>query len=674
MKNTFIVSITICFLICLSVGMQSQSLQKIDSLENQLKNVTKKEKVGILNSLSWEYRNSKIHESIKYGLQAILIASQINDSIGLSQAYSFTGVAYRNLGNYVEALDYYYKGLRLSQEKKMHEQLGYAYINIGNLYIYQQLYKDAHFYLSKALKISDSLQNKKMLAYCHLNLARVDIQLENFNEALMHLDTSLKLRSETGNVNGQAVCHKYSGDVYIRQKKYMNALESYFTSLDLAKNSGDIDLFANNYNTIAKVYVEMKDYKNAELYAEKSLQSSLYINSKLRSRNAYITLAEIKKQRKQYKKAYDYAELILKYNDSLYSLQINEKISYIKFSEKQHAYEQRLKDRFYEYKLEIQKQKRSRDISIILAFLFIILSIILFVFFRNKRKINSVLSEKNFKLKESKNEIEKYHKNIQDSIDYAKGIQNSIFPSDELLQSYFSDYFILFRPKDKVSGDFYWWTVLDEHVIVSAADCTGHGVPGAFMSMLGLTYLREIVNKGKITDPSLILKNLRNEFINTLQDNLDEGMDIALFSFNTKSNKLLFSGANNPMYLIRKGRIESSDNQIKELMRSKSDEYGLYEFTADLMPIANYIKMDIFENTEVICQKGDFIYMFSDGFTDQLGGSKNTKFKFNRFQSLLLQNIDKPASEQKKVLNETFDLWKGKNKQLDDVVIIGMKI
>jgi len=674
MKLIFLRIFIISILTVVFTASFSQSAVKVDSLKSLLPTADDSLKIEIYNQLSWELRNSEIHESIKFGLESIELSQKRKDYKNLTKAYSFTGVAYRNLGNYTEALDFYYKGLKLAKSQNLSEQIGFAYINIGNLYIYQELYKDAEIYLNIALKLSDSLNNLSMQAYCYLNLARVDIYLENYNNALSNLEKSLKLRENSMNINEQAVCYKYRGDVFAAQNNYDLALNNYFESLKLSENSKDIDLFANIYNHIAQIYIKKTDYNSAELYAEKSLISSESINSKLRIRNAYTSLMNISKYRKDYIKASEYADLILLYNDSLHNSQINEKISYIKFIDKQHEYEQKLKDQLFEYKLEVNKQRQSRDILFILAVVFIIISAILFIFFRNKRKVNTVLSLKNDKLKESKSEIEKFHRDISDSIDYATRIQTSILPNENVLNEVFSDHFIIFKPRDRVSGDFYWWTKLNEFAVISAADCTGHGVPGAFMSMLGISFLREIVNKEKITNTATILKSLRNEVINTLKDNLQEGMDIALITLNTEKKTLQFSGANNPLYLIRKGSLETNSviNEIE--IENNSSEYHLYEFTPDLMPISNYIKMDTFKNTEIKYQKGDFLYMFSDGYTDQLGGKNNKKFKFNKFRKLLIENVENPSAIQKEILNETFESWKGKNKQLDDIVILGMKI
>lgn len=260
---------------------------------------------------------------------------------------------------------------------------------------------------------------------------------------------------------------------------------------------------------------------------------------------------------------------------------------------------------------------------------------------------------------EQKNLIEKTHHEISQSIDYAKRIQISVLSNPKILKERFTDYFVMLEPKDKVSGDFYWWTHIENHTIVTAADCTGHGVPGAFMSMLGISFLRDIVTKEYITHPGVILRRLRKEIIKTLkQEGIEgeqkDGMDIALISIDHETNICQFAGAYNPLYLIRNGEF--------------------IEYKADKMPIAIHMRMDAFQTHEIPLEKGDQLYMFSDGFADQFGGPDGKKFKYKPFKDLLLQNALLPMQQQKAILEQTFRDWKGNNEQIDDVVILGLKI
>jgi len=285
-----------------------------------------------------------------------------------------------------------------------------------------------------------------------------------------------------------------------------------------------------------------------------------------------------------------------------------------------------------------------------------------------------------------KEKIEKVHYEISESIDYATRLQGAILPESKILKKYLSDHFVLFKPKDKVSGDFYWWAHIENHTVITAADCTGHGVPGAFMSMLGSSFLREIVEKEYITNTGLILKKLRKEIIKALKQTGEvgeqkDGMDMAIISINHETNIVQFSGANNPLYIVKSGKLkvesEESNNSVKLCDNSKLNIQNsklLYEIKPDKMPIAIYEKMDNFSTHEIQLEKGDNIYMFSDGFADQFGGKKGKKFKYKPFKQLLINNCQLTMKEQKVVLNKAFEEWQGDIEQIDDVVVLGIKI
>jgi len=258
-----------------------------------------------------------------------------------------------------------------------------------------------------------------------------------------------------------------------------------------------------------------------------------------------------------------------------------------------------------------------------------------------------------------KEEIETIYHDISQSIDYAKSLQHSILPELSTLKSQVDQFMVLFKPRDKVSGDFYWWANVEGHTVITAVDCTGHGVPGAFMSMLGISYLREIVLKEYVTHPGVILRKLRKEIVRTLKQKGEsgeqkDGMDMALVSIDHTNQSLFFAGANNPLYLIRNGELTV--------------------YKADNMPIAIYGRMDMFTTHETKFEKGDCIYLFSDGFADQFGGEHGKKFKTKQFKELLLSIYQEPMSIQKDILDREFTQWKGELEQVDDVLVLGVRL
>ncbi len=267
-----------------------------------------------------------------------------------------------------------------------------------------------------------------------------------------------------------------------------------------------------------------------------------------------------------------------------------------------------------------------------------------------------------------RDKISDQKKDIEDSIIYAKRIQTAALPEADLMKRLLPEHFVLFRPRDIVSGDFYWAGEKDNKVIVVAADCTGHGVPGAFMSMLGISFLNKIVSEKSIIESNLILDRLRDNVIIALHQSVDnfeakDGMDIALSVIDYDNQTLYFSGGNNPLYYV------------------KNDEIIVYK--GDKMPIAIYDYMEPFKHDEIKFEKGDTIYMFSDGYADQFGGIKGKKFMYKRFRDLLISMQDKKMDEQKEILNQSIEDWmsfpdkRHKTKsfsQIDDIVVIGVKL
>ena len=275
------------------------------------------------------------------------------------------------------------------------------------------------------------------------------------------------------------------------------------------------------------------------------------------------------------------------------------------------------------------------------------------------KSTNKELIDKNHIVEQQKELLEIRSKEIKDSIEYAKRIQTASFPSKKILEKITSDCFVFYKPRDIVSGDFYWFGEVDDKIIIIAADSTGHGVPGAFMSMYGIAFLNEIVNKEKVFKPNEILDLLREKIASSLNRGDDEfetmdGMDMSAVTFDQKNNYLLYSGANNPLYMIR-------DNELEI-------------FEADKMPVAFYQRMDPFKLHEIELKDGDCLYIFTDGLIDQFGGDQGKKFLSKRLKDILLSISHLNMAEQYRLIEEAFSEWKGEYFQVDDVLMVGMRV
>ncbi|MCK5028522.1 MAG: SpoIIE family protein phosphatase [Bacteroidales bacterium] len=277
-----------------------------------------------------------------------------------------------------------------------------------------------------------------------------------------------------------------------------------------------------------------------------------------------------------------------------------------------------------------------------------------------KIRLEQIVKERTEEVVKQKDEIADKNRSITDSIEYAKRIQTAILPSQELVEEILPEHFILFRPRDIVSGDFYWMAKKENLLVIIAADCTGHGVPGAFMSMLGVSFLNEIVNTNEVTTANVILNNLRADIKKTLgqegkEGEAKDGMDIALCIVDFDNLKMQYAGAYNPLYIYR-------DNELMEIK-------------ADRMPIGIWVKeKESFTNNDIDLKKGDVFYIFSDGFQDQFGGEDGQKYKTKNYKKLLLEIHQKPMAEQREILDTTVDKWRGKWEQVDDIIIVGIRV
>ncbi|MBI4646414.1 MAG: SpoIIE family protein phosphatase [Bacteroidia bacterium] len=299
----------------------------------------------------------------------------------------------------------------------------------------------------------------------------------------------------------------------------------------------------------------------------------------------------------------------------------------------------------------------------------------------NKR-LEKIIKDRTAEIRKQKEEIEFIHSELTASIKYAKRIQTAVLPGLEYVSQILAEYFILFKPRDIVSGDFYWLTTVKKWTIFCVSDCTGHGVPGAFMSMLGISFLNEIVRNEEVTQANHALNKLRKHVILALQQKgvsgeQKDGMDIALCAYDTLNNELQFAGANNQLCLIRS--IHSIDTHVRVLRNELRNE--LIEIKGDKMPIAIYEKMDDFKNHIIDIKNGDTIYMFTDGYADQFGGPKGKKFMNKQLKNILIENNGKFMVEIKGILDNTIEKWKSfintdsekNHEQTDDICIMGVR-
>jgi len=355
-----------------------------------------------------------------------------------------------------------------------------------------------------------------------------------------------------------------------------------------------------------------------------------------------------------------------------------------------------------EQNIKINAQNNIILIITFFVIILIILSIIIYKALKKNKEMNAKLVQQNEEIIQQKEEIqtqsseilkqrdlairrgkelEAKNNDINASIEYALNIQRALLPEKTLFEKYLDSYFIYYKPRDIVSGDFYWTALKNNKLYIVAADCTGHGVPGAFMSMLGISFLDDIITMPNIVDTNQILNELRNKVIFSLKQSYSDyskasdGMDLAMIRLDFTTYEVQYSGAYNSLHIVSEkepGLIEDVNFRLEEKENSKTK---LYEIRADRMPIGTYIKENIpFTNKTLKLHKGDNLYIFSDGYNDMFSEKTGTKFGNKRFKQFLLEINNLPMEKQFEKIAKNEKEWCGNNKQIDDILIIGMKI
>jgi len=598
------------------------------------------------------YSQCEYPKAIEYYLKSLKIAEELCDKSRIAKLLGNIGIVYHDQGDYTIALDYCFKGLKIAE--KINDKYGIAsdYGSIGNTYKEQAYIAISH----QDYKKSDSLYKKALDYYFKA--------LKLFEE----LDDNYRIATQLTNI----------GTVYHDQKDYQKAIDYYFRALKIDEEQGDKSGIATDYGNIGLLYVPLKKYDEAEKYLIQAIEIADSIGILEKKMDFENSISELYTQTGKNKKALEHYKKSIELRDTLFNQDKSRKIMNFEFEKKEAAAraEQDKKDA-----LATAENRRQKVIiwSVVSGLLFVILFAgFIFRSLRITRKQKQVIEIKSKETEEQKKVIEEQkkiveekNKDITDSINYANRIQRAILPHRRDIWAAFPQSFVLFKPKDIVSGDFYFFHKNEQSAFIAAVDCTGHGVPGAFMSMLGVSFLNEIVRKKEITKASDILDHLRDSIIEALQQKgqtgeQKDGMDIALCAINTANFQLQFAGANNPLFIIR-GKKPQGFQNIEVLG-------NIEEIEPDKQPVAIYENMRPFTNNVINLQKGDTIYLTSDGYQDQFGGPKNKKFKIKQLKEIFLNIAAQPMLEQREILNTTFENWRGELEQIDDVTILGLKI
>jgi tetratricopeptide (TPR) repeat protein/serine phosphatase RsbU (regulator of sigma subunit) len=683
--------------------------QNPDSLWNVYLDKTQADsnRAKAVNEVAAYYTNNNPDTAIILAHQALKFCVELRQKKHEARAHNSLGISYSNKGEYGKAIEHHQEALKLRKEIKDLKAISISYNNIGIVYYSQANYPKALEFYLKALKIKEELKDKKGIGVSFNNIAVVYYLQKNFAKAMEYHFKALKIREEIGDKTGISASYNNIGNVYMDQKNFLKALEYYFKSLKIAEELNNKKSLGDDYNNISGVYAEMKDYKKAIEYENKAIAIREEIGDKYglstsygamglifdrlsdhgssikyhtlslklakdigaieQERKAYQKLADSYEKQGNFKEAYKNHKKFKELTDSIYNSENSKQLGDLKtnFEVEKKETELKIKAEAEKKTLKaISAEEKKQQQIIIAAVLGALLIVIVFSFFLYKRfrlteRQKNIIQEQKGEVERQKTLVEVKQKEIVDSINYAKRIQQAILPPSNFIQNYFPDNFIYYRPKDIVAGDFYWMEHIGDLIFVAAADSTGHGVPGAMVSVVCSNALNRSVKEFGLTETGKILDKTRELVLETFAksgEEIKDGMDISLLKFERSGKSIRsvqWSGANNPLYY-------TVNDKLKDIKPDKQ-------------PIGNVDNAVSFTTHEVQYSGGMVFYLLTDGYQDQFGGEKGKKFKIKQLEKLFLDIHNQPLTSQKKIIEKTFNQWKGNLEQVDDVTIIGIR-
>ncbi len=596
------------------------------SQKNLKKPITDKEKLFFINCQIitynnlgyYEYFNNKYIQALNSYHKALKIAESLKDKKAIAELYNNIGGVYNFQKENGIALKYYLASLKIREELKITNIS--LLNNIGTIYNNEKKWEEGLTYFNKCLELIDTINQKAYYASLLSNLSLAQLNLGDVQTAYKNQSKSLKMRIEMGDKLNLSKSLYSIASIYDKMKDIDKTTDYAMQALKLSQEIGNIQVIKSSAELLSKIYESQnKSSESLKMY-------KLFIQTRDSIDNVETEKMLIKTNEKYFYEKKSLASNLL--------MQSEKKVIQLELAQKQ-------KQQYYLYA------------GILVVALF---GGFMFNRFKVTKKQNNIISTQKEEVEHQKNIIEVQQKETTDSINYAKRIQNTLLANKELLNTYLPNYYLLFKPKDIVSGDFYWATEHNKNLYLAVCDSTGHGVPGAFMSLLNIGFLNEAIKQKNIEQPHEILNYVRARLIESLQnDGQQDGMDATLIKINLATNNRIieYAAANNEPLLIR-------NNEIIKLQKDK-------------MPVGKGIKENSFTLHTINTNKGDGLYLFTDGIADQFGGDSGKKLMSKKLKEFILSTNQLPMETQKTELETYFENWKGNLKQIDDVCIIGIK-
>jgi serine phosphatase RsbU (regulator of sigma subunit) len=630
-------------------------------------------KMNLLKELAFNEMNDR-ELSLKYAEELIRLAEVEHNGRYLFSGYNSKGEYYKKTGALDRALEIFFEAVHVAIDSKRMNDEAIGYISIADVYAAMGNYVNAEQFYNKSIVILRSTADSIPLASALLNAGDTYYNMARYEDALRCFEEAGPIFEKWNYSIGSAYNLGNVGMIYAKQGKDSLAKNNINEAISILEESGDYYPISVYLTIMSDIYLKQNDFATALAYTKRSLELATASGLKEQIAAANLQLSALYELAGNPEEALRYYKNHILYRDSIQNLEAIQQMADVRtdFEVAQKQIEVDL----------LTRQRKNQKVINILAAISLVLIILLatglyrrYVFIRNTNvKIRTQRDE----IESQRDEVEaqrdllKTHRDllvhqkneIIESINYARRIQSAMLPPESYFSEHLHEHFILYKPRDIVSGDFYWIKQVKQYVVLVVADCTGHGVPGAFMSMLGMSNLNEIVHRREITQANQVLNELRTQIKYSLRqdgkrDESKDGIDMAICVLDVKSMEMQYAGANIPLYVISKvkGRPE------------------LREIKPDLMPLGYYQSKDIsFVNHDIQLDKGDAFYMFSDGYADQKGGKNNKKFMSKNLKSLLLKIYEQPMHDQNEILDTTLSGWMGDHSQVDDILVFGVRV
>jgi serine phosphatase RsbU (regulator of sigma subunit) len=585
----------------------------------------------------------------------------------LGKTYNNIGNVYLNKSDYPLALDFYFQSLKVVEEMNDLRAQSIALGNVGIIYGIQKNYETSIKYFMRSMKMDSLLEDVDNIASNLGNISNLYQQSRQLDKALVYQKKSLELREHLGDKGGMVLSLISMGSLlgefgYDAERKglgkqkaddyFKQSVSYYEKALILTREIGEQRNESVVLAGLGSCVIKLGDSEKGISYCKKSLELAEKVQSDDEVKDACNCLYDGYKMQKNDAKALIYFERYISIRDTLNSA---DRIREIAQKEFEFDYTKKAVSdslRTMEQRVSIQAELKSEQTRRYYLYGGLFLVIVFAGFMFNRYKISQ--KQKRI-IEKQKAVVEEKQKEILDSIQYAKKIQKTLLAHDSLLDEELKDYFVLYKPKDIVSGDFYWATSVNGRFYFAVCDSTGHGVPGAFMSLLNASLLNEAIVEKNIAEPGEVFNYVREKLIGNLSaESQKDGMDGVLICINKSNDKITYATANNKPILI-------SGNIRTELINDK-------------MPIGIGERKQSFNTYDLSYQKGDCLYLFTDGYADQFGGEKGKKFKHKNLEMLLSEINAGSNSEKRDSLNTGFEKWRGQLEQVDDVTVIGITL